>query len=68
MTIRMQVGITKKAIIRDEGYPVGIPAPCHIECLCGQSIPANDDRNVCPCGVVYDSRGWIEKPVYREVN
>lgn len=51
---------TKKAIIRDEGYPVGKPAPCHIDCFCGTRVPANDEVNICSqCGVSFDKRGWV---------
>ena len=51
---------TKAALIRDEGYPVGQPAPCHFNCECGATVPADSDRNVCVCGIVYDACGWIE--------
>jgi hypothetical protein len=50
---------TKAAWIRDEGYPVGKPAPGHFNCSCGERVPQTSDRNVCKCGIVYDARGWI---------
>jgi hypothetical protein len=50
----------KAAWIRDEGYPVGIPAPGHFNCSCGERVPQTGDTNTCAkCGTVYDARGWI---------
>lgn len=55
----------KAAIIRDEGYPIGTPAPCHINCECGERIPLAkpfEQGATCPkCGTIYDKRGWIER-------
>jgi DNA polymerase III delta prime subunit len=51
---------TKAAWIRDEGYPVGQPAPGHFNCSCGTRVPQVSDENVCDtCGTCYDARGWI---------
>jgi hypothetical protein len=51
---------TKAAWIRDEGYPVGKPAPGHFDCSCGTRVPQVSDENRClTCGTVYDARGWI---------
>lgn len=50
----------KKAIIRDAGYPVGSPAPMHINCECGTSIPVGEQGATCYiCGIKYDVYGWI---------
>lgn len=55
--------ITKIAVKRDDGYPVGVSAPCHLDCPCGNRLPLEEPfsgRAVpCVCGAVYDSSGWI---------
>lgn len=55
----------KKALIRDDSYPVGTPAPLHVNCACGQPVPitkAFREHTCTTCGTVYDSGGWIVKP------
>ena len=55
-------GYTKAALIRDDGYQVGVPAPCRIKCVrCGELIgPVVDGLPcVCDCGITYDSAGWV---------
>lgn len=59
--------LKKVAWIRDEGYPVGKPAPGRLNCPCGNApvsslSPDNGDVH-CPCGRVYRWDGWLrEKP------
>lgn len=52
--------LTKVAVIREPGHPVGQPAPCYLNCPCGAK-PALTGRGsvVCACGTIYDERGWI---------
>ena len=62
----MESGYMKKALIRNEGYPVGVPAPMHLICVCGNrvEIPEHPEPDVpiaCGCGYEYDARGWITK-------
>lgn len=50
--------LLKRALIRDDGYPVGVAAPLHIEC-CGNTIP-HAEQMTCPtCGTRYDASGWV---------
>ena len=59
----MQVtsGFVKRALIREEGYSVGVTAPVFIRCGCGAKLTVKDGEIPCTCGLVYDSRGWIIK-------
>ena len=55
---------TKRAWIRDQNTPLGIPAKGKINCPCGQApdsyfMDGNDVK--CPCGTIYDSAGYIKK-------
>jgi hypothetical protein len=52
---------TKAALIREPGYPVGVPAPMYLNCSCGHKVNVFQTSNTtCPkCGTTYDSRGWI---------
>jgi hypothetical protein len=50
---------TKQALIRDSTVAIGQPAPMRINCCCGQTIDIDSDANSCPCGAVYDSRGYV---------
>jgi hypothetical protein len=52
---------TKAAWIRDEGYPVGAPAPGHFICNCGERLPENNGATCPKCGLSLDTRGWIIK-------
>lgn len=66
---RMKLQCTKKAWIRDEGYPFGRPAPGHFNCACGEVVPCpvfgQAEHVTCKtCGQVYDGCGWlVEKGV-----
>lgn len=62
---------TKRAVIRDAAVPIGQPAPLHINCGCGQKLTVNSDAFTgkapdelipCPCGITYDSRGYVQNP------
>jgi hypothetical protein len=59
----MSICCTKRAIIRDAGYPIGQPGPCHLNCECGHTLPVPNPFMggllTCRCGMVYDSSGWI---------
>jgi hypothetical protein len=49
----------KKALKREPGYPVGVPAPLYVDCLCGSHVPITGNANSCACGTVFDEAGWI---------
>jgi hypothetical protein len=50
----------KAAWIRDEGYPVGKPAPGHFICNCAERLPATEDGATCgKCGTHFDANGWV---------
>jgi len=52
--------ITKIAIVREDGYPVGMTAPCWMYCTCGDRLPALNGNQECPtCHVRYDGSGWV---------
>jgi len=60
----MKLILKKIAWIRDEGYPVGVPAPGSFKCTCGARLPARigQVKNIpCACGMVYDGCGWVIK-------
>ena len=53
----------KIAWVRDDGYPIGQPAPGKFHCKCGAKIPATlnkaDGDVKCPaCGSVFTWNGW----------
>lgn len=59
-----QSGYMKRALKREPGYPVGIPAPMYLDCECGHHLPIPEIKGMpmtyqCLCGRVYDARGWI---------
>lgn len=54
----------KRAVKREEGYPIGVPAPVYLDCECGHhlNLPVISGLPmtfICLCGREYDSRGWI---------
>jgi len=53
---------TKLALKRDPDVPAGQPASMHLDCPCGQQVPADDDVNQCACGATYDHRGYVITP------
>lgn len=62
----MTTGYTKRALIRDAGYPVGTPAPVHVDCACGRKVPITSKTNRCgACGSSYDTAGWLTLSAYR---
>jgi hypothetical protein len=55
-------GFMKKALIREEGYPVGVPAPMYLVCICGKKVSMPERGGVfCECGTEYSASGWIVK-------
>jgi hypothetical protein len=62
------MGFTKRALIREHGYPVGVPAPVYLNCECGHklSIPVVKGLPMtyqCVCLREYDAQGRIVKDV-----
>lgn len=57
-------GFKKRAVIRNDGYPVGQPAPMCVNCGCGQTVPVVPlAYSRCKaCGTTYDDHGWIIQP------
>lgn len=55
--------VTKKALIREPGYPAGHPAPLYINCACGAKIPGVGHGDVeCPtCKQKYDEKGHLKE-------
>lgn len=52
--------ITKVALRRDPAAPIGQPAPLHVVCPCGATVPQTDAGMTCrQCGQRFDSRGWL---------
>jgi len=51
----------KKALISEEGHPVGVPAPMYLICICGTKVPMpGPHAATCPkCGTKFDGAGWI---------
>ncbi|HUD74221.1 MAG TPA: hypothetical protein VMQ76_04040 [Terracidiphilus sp.] len=51
----------KRAVKREEGYPIGSPAPLYILCGCGSKVmvlPYHDCHCVV-CHTVYDHEGYV---------
>lgn len=57
----VRFGCTKRALKREQGYPVGTPAPIYLDCECGHhlTMPIGQLRVQCVCGIEYDAMGWI---------
>jgi hypothetical protein len=55
----METGFTKKALIREAGHPVGVPAPMYLNCVCGNKLAMPGGPAKCACGFEYDEQGWI---------
>jgi hypothetical protein len=52
--------ITKVAVIRAEGYPIGVTAPVYLNCPCGaRPQPSEYAEVVCKCGRRYTASGWL---------
>lgn len=66
-TDRTTLTCVKLAVKRRPGYPVGIPAPCYVECECGTKVDVPDHvftnpdtLYYCPtCATEYQGMGWI---------
>lgn len=55
---------TKRALkCEDDGTPVGQPHKMYLDCQCGEHLsvpnPFTGEYVPCPCGMVYDSSGWV---------
>ena len=59
--VKVTARTTKQALIREPGYPIGVPAPLYIACECGEKVSdaGTARRTVCKCGIGYDRQGWI---------
>lgn len=59
------MSLTKLALKRDPTVPIGQPAPMHLDCPCGQSLPvprvpfAGVQVIQCQCGARYSAEGWV---------
>ena len=53
--------LTKVARLRAPGYPVGMPAPCTLNCPCGARPPAPEGEEfvTCGCGKTYNALGYL---------
>ena len=76
ITARLPLTETVKAAwIREEGYPVGTPAPGFFRCSCGEKVPCAEygqaENVTCrQCATTYNGHGWIvgtyERPIRYE--
>lgn len=54
------VEFLKVALRREDGYPVGYPAPLYVVCKCGRKIKQFSDYQFhCDCGNEYNEDGWL---------
>ena len=54
----------KIALFREEGYPIGFPAPMYATCVCGTRIDNLNFQNLFSCQVCkrnYTGDGWVIK-------
>ncbi len=72
----MTVTLKKVALRREDGPPMGTPAPCYLVCPCGRKVAICDARaqpvnrndageHVCECGQAFDSRGWLQPDEFK---
>lgn len=54
----MTTKIVKLAAVREEGYPVGVTAPCWFTCPCGRRHKAFVDTIDCACGRRWNEHGY----------
>jgi hypothetical protein len=59
---KVETKLVKLALRRDQSYPVGVSAPLHCLCRCGENINIVPGAalNTCKCGVQIDGQGWIK--------
>ena len=51
--------LVKRALRREEGYPVGVSAPVFVEC-CGTRVRIFLDGGQCAvCSTRYNAGGWV---------
>jgi len=63
LTGKSNVTQTKVAMIREQGYQMGKPAPLYLNCKCGAKPSTDIDTKAdvnCSCGKVYTYNGWIK--------
>lgn len=56
--------LMKVAMIRKEGYPVGVSAPVYLKCPCGAKPDTNLDTEAdvtCVCGRLFTYNGYIQE-------
>jgi hypothetical protein len=64
-SLKATVTCIKRALRREEGYPVGVSAPLYVACGCGGKVPVPTIAGmpmtyVCgQCATEYDSKGYI---------
>lgn len=52
--------LTKVALRREDGYPIGQTAPLHVVCPCGSKVQHGEAGMECPkCGQQFDRAGWL---------
>lgn len=52
--------LAKFAIFREEGYPIGKPAPTYFRCTCGRKIDRDGSPEYsCECGKRISESGWL---------
>ena len=52
--------LSKVALVRDESYPVGTPAPLFLRCHCGARPSVTGEVITCyGCGTKYTRTGWV---------
>lgn len=52
--------VTKVAMVREPGYPVGVTAPMYLNCPCGAKPATDGSADVaCACGQRYSGTGWV---------
>lgn len=57
--------LAKVALVRDESYPQGVPAPLFLRCHCGGRPSVNPGQQIVTCygcGTKYTGSGWLLNP------
>jgi hypothetical protein len=62
--VSAELTCVKRALKREPGYPVGVPAPLYLDCTCGHKLSIPQVRGlpvtfICACGIEYDAAGWV---------
>jgi hypothetical protein len=66
----VETKLMKVAIRREDGYPMGVTAPCYLQCPCGEKLPINfetkADLECVGCDLEFAYNGWIiDRPATR---